>query len=175
MSQSFTNNMSHKIQIHFLSSHQLHADFLFFIFSGHSQVSFRSPADVPRLAVLPIFFHLLVMLGVCHLQLGKPTFSLGSSPHQRTSLGRTALQGQCDNCSMWKKHQQLKTSLALGVYVLYFGVPQNQRQQNSEVASLIFHLFPIAQFQCCQYILFWILQFCFNDRIKDSQNYKVML
>ncbi|PKK24990.1 V-set domain containing T-cell activation inhibitor 1-like [Columba livia] len=35
--------------------------------SGHSQVSFRSPADVPRLAVLPIFFHLLVMLGVCHL------------------------------------------------------------------------------------------------------------
>ncbi|XP_065708165.1 ICOS ligand-like [Patagioenas fasciata] len=35
--------------------------------SGHSQVSFRSPADAPRLAVLPIFFHLLVMLGVCHL------------------------------------------------------------------------------------------------------------
>ncbi|XP_065514656.1 V-set domain containing T-cell activation inhibitor 1-like [Caloenas nicobarica] len=35
--------------------------------SGHSQVSSRSPADAPCLAVLPIFFYLLVMLGVCHL------------------------------------------------------------------------------------------------------------
>lgn len=31
-------------------------------------------------------------------------------------------------------------------YVLHFGVPQNQREQNSEVASVIFHLLPVAQF-----------------------------
>lgn len=35
--------------------------------SGHSQISSRSPADVPCLAMLPLSFHLLVTLGVWHL------------------------------------------------------------------------------------------------------------
>ncbi|XP_074670583.1 V-set domain containing T-cell activation inhibitor 1-like [Strix aluco] len=35
--------------------------------SGHSQISSRSPADVPRLAMLPLSFHLLVTLGVWYL------------------------------------------------------------------------------------------------------------
>ncbi|NXO49829.1 VTCN1 inhibitor, partial [Aramus guarauna] len=35
--------------------------------SRHSQISSRSPADVPCLAVLPLSFHLLVTLGVWHL------------------------------------------------------------------------------------------------------------
>ncbi|XP_064328816.1 myelin-oligodendrocyte glycoprotein-like [Phalacrocorax carbo] len=35
--------------------------------SGHSQISSRSPADVPRLATLPLSFHLLVTLRVWHL------------------------------------------------------------------------------------------------------------
>ncbi|XP_026715983.1 butyrophilin-like protein 8 [Athene cunicularia] len=35
--------------------------------SGHSQISSRSPADVPNLAMLPLSFHLLVTLGVWHL------------------------------------------------------------------------------------------------------------
>ncbi|NXW01809.1 VTCN1 inhibitor, partial [Fregetta grallaria] len=46
--------------------HQLHADFLF-NFSGHSQISSRSPADAPCLATLPLSLHLLVTLGVWHL------------------------------------------------------------------------------------------------------------
>ncbi|KFO76161.1 V-set domain-containing T-cell activation inhibitor 1, partial [Cuculus canorus] len=35
--------------------------------SGHSQISFRSLADAPCLAMLPLSFHLLVTLGVWHL------------------------------------------------------------------------------------------------------------
>ncbi|KAM9627800.1 butyrophilin-like protein 8 [Harpia harpyja] len=35
--------------------------------SGHSQISSRSPADAPCLAMLPLSFHLLVTLGVWHL------------------------------------------------------------------------------------------------------------
>ncbi|XP_075299387.1 myelin-oligodendrocyte glycoprotein-like [Opisthocomus hoazin] len=35
--------------------------------SGHSQISSRSPADTPCLAMLPFSFHLLVTLGVWHL------------------------------------------------------------------------------------------------------------
>ncbi|NXP51429.1 VTCN1 inhibitor, partial [Heliornis fulica] len=35
--------------------------------SGHSQISSRGPAVVPRLAMLPLSFYLLVTLGVWHL------------------------------------------------------------------------------------------------------------
>ncbi|NXK21765.1 VTCN1 inhibitor, partial [Arenaria interpres] len=35
--------------------------------SGHSQISSRSPADVPFLTMLPLSFHLLVSLGVWQL------------------------------------------------------------------------------------------------------------
>ncbi|KAM6098061.1 ICOS ligand-like isoform 1-T2 [Theristicus caerulescens] len=35
--------------------------------SGHSQISSRSPADVPCLAMLPLSFHLLLTLAVWHL------------------------------------------------------------------------------------------------------------
>ncbi|KFP17822.1 V-set domain-containing T-cell activation inhibitor 1, partial [Egretta garzetta] len=35
--------------------------------SGHSQISSRSLADAPCLAMLPLYFHLLVTLGVWHL------------------------------------------------------------------------------------------------------------
>ncbi|NWW47780.1 VTCN1 inhibitor, partial [Pedionomus torquatus] len=45
----------------------LHANLLFFNFSGHSQIPSRSLADVPFLAMLPLSFHLLVSLGVWHL------------------------------------------------------------------------------------------------------------
>ncbi|NXJ66656.1 VTCN1 inhibitor, partial [Rostratula benghalensis] len=47
--------------------HELHANFVVFNFSGHSQISSRSFADAPFLAMLPLSFHLLVSLGVWHL------------------------------------------------------------------------------------------------------------
>ncbi|NXN31771.1 VTCN1 inhibitor, partial [Nycticryphes semicollaris] len=50
-----------------LFCHQLHANFVFFNFSAHSQISSRSFADAPFLATLPLSFHLLVSLGVWHL------------------------------------------------------------------------------------------------------------
>ncbi|NXF04358.1 VTCN1 inhibitor, partial [Smithornis capensis] len=65
--KKFYIKLSVSVQTHFLSSHQLHADFLFFNFSGQSQISSRSPAEAPCLAMLPLSFHLLVTLGIWHL------------------------------------------------------------------------------------------------------------
>lgn len=59
--------------------------------SGHAQISLRSSGDAPHLDVLLLSFHLLVALGVCHLYLGKLTFSLDAVLDNRASLGRTAL------------------------------------------------------------------------------------
>lgn len=77
--------------------------------------------------------------GALALVAGEANFVFGNSPHQRTFLGRTGLWGQCDPCSRatGKKHQELRTDRAPGVYIPRSGVPQNQEQQNSEVAKKI--------------------------------------
>lgn len=52
---------------------------------------------------------------------------------------------------LWgKKHQELRTDQASGVYIPHSGVPQNQGQHNSEVAGLLLHFFLGVQFWCCQ-------------------------
>ncbi|NXP70288.1 VTCN1 inhibitor, partial [Ramphastos sulfuratus] len=56
-----------KVKLIVSGNHWSHADFLFQCFSEHSKISSRSPADVPRMAILPLSFHLLVTLGVWHL------------------------------------------------------------------------------------------------------------
>lgn len=76
--------------------------------------------------------------GVLALVTGEANFVFGkfSSPED--------LSGQVCGVSVtpaspWgKKHQELRKDQALGVHIPHPGVPQNQGQQNSELASLLF-------------------------------------